>query len=105
MWTGAPRSQTAAFPYSPAAHHTDVTIKGKTNRQDSWISNQNTGLTWLEQCNMAFNETPLPGPKEIDRSVVKSTGCSFRGPEFNSQQPQGGSQSSIMGSDAFIWCA
>ena len=26
-----------------------------------------------------------------DGSVVKSTDCSFRGPEFNSQQPHGGS--------------
>jgi hypothetical protein len=25
-------------------------------------------------------------------------------PEFNSQQPHGGSQPPIMGSDAFFWC-
>jgi hypothetical protein len=31
--------------------------------------------------------------------VVKSTDCSSRGPEFNSQQPHGGSQPSLMGSD------
>ena len=31
---------------------------------------------------------------------VKSTGCSSRSPEFNSQWPHGGSQSSTMGSDA-----
>jgi hypothetical protein len=29
-------------------------------------------------------------------SVIKGTGCSFRGPEFNSQQPHGGSQLLIM---------
>jgi len=29
--------------------------------------------------------------------VVKSTDCSSRGPEFNSQQPHGGSQPSVMG--------
>jgi hypothetical protein len=28
--------------------------------------------------------------------VVKSTNCSSRGPEFNSQQPHGGSQPSVM---------
>jgi hypothetical protein len=39
-----------------------------------------------------------------DGSTVKSTDCSSRGPEFNSQQPHGGSQPSVMGSDAFIWC-
>jgi hypothetical protein len=35
-----------------------------------------------------------------DGSVVKSTGCSPRGPEFNSQQP------SVIGSviDALLWC-
>jgi len=33
----------------------------------------------------------------IDGSVVKS---SSRGPEFNSPQPLGGSQPSVMGSDA-----
>jgi hypothetical protein len=35
-----------------------------------------------------------------DGSVVKSTGCSSRGPEFNSQESHGGSQASVMGSDA-----
>jgi hypothetical protein len=39
-----------------------------------------------------------------DGSVVKSTGCSSRGPEFNSQQPHGGSLPFIMGSDALFWC-
>jgi hypothetical protein len=32
-----------------------------------------------------------------DGLVVKKTGCSSRGPEFNSQQPHGGSQPSVMG--------
>ncbi|MDS4065654.1 hypothetical protein, partial [Enterococcus faecalis] len=39
-----------------------------------------------------------------DGSVVKSTDCSSRGPEFNSQQPHGGSQPSVMRSDALFWC-
>jgi hypothetical protein len=34
---------------------------------------------------------------------VKSTDYISRGPEFNSQQPQGGSQPSSMGSDALFW--
>jgi hypothetical protein len=34
-----------------------------------------------------------------DGSEVKSTDCSSRGPEFNSQQPHDGSQPSVMGSD------
>jgi hypothetical protein len=39
-----------------------------------------------------------------DGSVIKSTGCSSRSPEFNSQQPRGGSQSSVIGSDILFWC-
>jgi hypothetical protein len=38
-------------------------------------------------------------------SEAKSTDCSPRGSEFNSQQPQGGSQPSAMGSDALFCCA
>jgi hypothetical protein len=37
-----------------------------------------------------------------DDSLVKSTDRSFRGPEFNSQQPQGGSQPYVMGSGALF---
>jgi hypothetical protein len=35
-------------------------------------------------------------------SAVRSTDCSSRGPEFNSQQPHGGSRPSAMGSDELI---
>jgi hypothetical protein len=35
---------------------------------------------------------------------VKSTDCSFEGPEFKSQQPHGGSQPSVMRSDTLFWC-
>ena len=37
--------------------------------------------------------------------MVKSTGCSSRGPKFNSQQPHGGSQPSVMRSGALFWPA
>jgi hypothetical protein len=37
--------------------------------------------------------------------VIKNTDCSSKGPEFISQHPHGGSQSSIMGSDALFWHA
>jgi hypothetical protein len=37
-----------------------------------------------------------------DGSAVKSTNCSSRGPEFNSQQPYGGSQPSVFGSEALF---
>jgi hypothetical protein len=38
-----------------------------------------------------------------DGLAVKSTICSSRGSEFNSQQPHGGPQPSVMGSDALFW--
>jgi hypothetical protein len=41
-------------------------------------------------------------PDYRDGSEVKSTGCFSRGPEFNSYHPQGGSQPSLMGFDAFF---
>ena len=34
----------------------------------------------------------------VSKNQEKSTDCSFRGPEFNSQEPHGGSQPSVMGS-------
>ena len=37
-----------------------------------------------------------------DCSVVKSTNCSSKGPEFKSQQPHGGSQPSVTRSDALF---
>ena len=37
--------------------------------------------------------------------MVKSAGCYSRGPEFNSQYPHGGSQSSIVECDALFWYA
>jgi len=33
-----------------------------------------------------------------DGSVVKNTDCSYKGPEFKSQQPHGDSQPSVIGS-------
>jgi hypothetical protein len=44
-------------------------------------------------------------PKGLERWLRgKSTDCSSRGPEFNCQQPHGGSQPSEMGFDALFWC-
>jgi hypothetical protein len=42
--------------------------------------------------------------KFMEGSVVKSTDCSSEGPEFKSQQPHGGSQPPVIGSDALFWC-
>jgi hypothetical protein len=39
-----------------------------------------------------------------ESSAVKSTDCSSRDSEFKSQHPHGGSQPSVMGSDALFWC-
>jgi hypothetical protein len=37
-----------------------------------------------------------------DGSVIKSTECSSKGPEFKSQEPHGGSQPLVMRSDALF---
>jgi hypothetical protein len=39
-----------------------------------------------------------------ESSVVRNTDCSSRGSEFNSQQPHGGSQPPVMGTNALFWC-
>jgi hypothetical protein len=39
-----------------------------------------------------------------DSLAVKNNDCSSGGPEFKSQQPHGGSQPSVMRSDALFWC-
>ena len=61
-------------------------------------------------CNHLAREIIAPlitfknSPGWRDGSAVKSTYCSSRGPEFKSQQPHGGSQPSVMRSDALFWC-
>ena len=49
-------------------------------------------------------EVKIPGRGWRDGSEVKSTDYSSRGPGFNSQQQHGGSQPSVMGSNALFWC-
>jgi len=56
----------------------------------AWVSLPRVGTIWFPD---------HPGGWR-DGSAVKSTDCSSRGPEFNSQQPHGGSQPSVMGTDA-----
>ena len=48
----------------------------------------------LKEGNMNIKIKRFFGGDRRDGSVVKSTDCSSRGPEFNSQQPHGGSQPS-----------
>jgi hypothetical protein len=55
---------------------------------------QNQGMSNWKNCILGWR----------DGSVVKSTDCSSKGPEFSSQQPHGGSQPSLMGSDALLCC-
>jgi hypothetical protein len=67
------------------AHTRIYRIKNKKRRRDSLLRKRET-QGWR------------------DDSAVKSTDCPSRSPEFKSQQPHGGSQPSIMGSDALFWC-
>jgi hypothetical protein len=56
------------------------------------------GSSWLKEVE------PLDPQGWRDGTVVTSTDCSSEGPEFNSQQLHGGSQPSVMRSDALFWC-
>jgi hypothetical protein len=42
---------------------------------------------------------------EMAQSLRAFIGCSSKSPEFNSQQPNGGSQPSVMESNSLFWCA
>jgi hypothetical protein len=64
------------------------------------LNKQTNKQTNKQQQQQSFENIPLWGWR--DGSVVKSTDCSSRGAEFNSQQPHGGSQPSVMGSDALF---
>jgi hypothetical protein len=58
---------------------------------------------FYEKCFVGVEEMTQKHGSWRDGSAVKSTICSSRGPEFNSQQPHGGSQPSVMGLDALFW--
>jgi hypothetical protein len=60
------------------------------------------GLNFLLSAEPVVLRSPIVGWR--DGSTVKSTDCSSEGPEFKSQQPHGGSQPSLMRSDALFWC-
>ena len=55
-----------------------------------------------EEFRVATVETTALGWR--DDSVVKNTDGSSRGPEFNFQQPHGGSQLPVMGLEVLFWC-
>jgi hypothetical protein len=44
------------------------------------------------------------GLERLAQWLRELTDCSSKGPEFNSQQPHGGSQPFVNGSDALFWC-
>jgi hypothetical protein len=58
-------------------------------------------MSWVQILSPKTNkQKEMPG--ELAQQL-RSTGCSSRGHEFNSQQPHGGSQPFVMGSDAPFW--
>jgi len=72
----------------------EVRVKGSEIKGYPWLHDELKGSfgTLFQRIKQAWR----------DGSAVKSTGCSSRGPEFNSQSPHGGSQPSILGSDALF---
>jgi hypothetical protein len=74
-----------------------------------WISEFEASLIYKVRSRTAraIHRNPVLKKKIIlgwrGGSAVKSTDCSSEGPEFKSQQPHGGSQPSVMRSDALFW--
>jgi hypothetical protein len=84
-----------------------------------WISEFEASLVYrvssrtarATQRNPVLNTTPNPNERLVRAGEMaqwlKSTDCSSRGPEFMSSVPSnhihGGSQPSVMGSDALFW--
>jgi hypothetical protein len=65
-----------------------------------WVPGQ-PGLYTEKPCH-THTQNEIEGWR--DGTAVKSTDCSSRSPEFNSQQPHGGSQPSVIRSDVLFWC-
>jgi hypothetical protein len=66
------------------------------------------GVLYAKVWNRTNSTLYNQGLEEMDRgwwdgSAVRSADCSSKGPEFTSQQPHGGSQPSVMKSDALFW--
>jgi hypothetical protein len=74
---------------------------GKTNKQ--------TNKIWIiYMVGSLYFETKVPSRAgEMTQWLIglrALAACFSRGPEFNSQQPHGDSQTSVMGPDALFWC-
>ena len=76
------------------------TLGGKERNDSYKLSLDFNTLPQLNKCNFKYLKSELGGCR--DGSAVKNTDCCSRGPGFSSQQPRGGSQPSVMGSDALF---
>jgi hypothetical protein len=64
-------------------------------------SKQHTGSVSKWEVGVHIESYPRAGEMA---QWVRAPDCSSKGPEFKSQQPHGGSQPSLMRSDALFWC-
>jgi hypothetical protein len=87
---------------------------GSLSLRSAWSTEKNP---WLHREKMSHSPTPTPQKRLFlyvkkcrlwdwsDGSAVKSNDYSSRTPEFNSQQPHGGSsQSPVVQVNAIFWC-
>jgi hypothetical protein len=63
---------------------------------------QNSHVYKIKICE-ALRKEQIWGAGEMAQ-WVRAPDCSSEGPKFKSQQPHGGSQPSVMRSDALFWC-
>jgi hypothetical protein len=83
-------------PESSAVHATTIPILGRLRQGDQEFK-AGMGHT-VRTCHKKIREGGWR-----DGSEGKSTDCSSKGPVFKFQQPHGGSQTSVMKSDALFW--
>jgi hypothetical protein len=69
-----------------------------------WISEFEASLVYTVPGQPGLHRPVSKKKKKSKNKQTKRALTSSRGPEFNSQQPLGGSQPSVMGSDALFWC-
>jgi hypothetical protein len=108
---GAAKTPLSPYLARPSPHRTyslSLSLFYKHISQDVrlWVGHLlDTGLLDYPLHSILGDFRKSRGAGEMAQWLRALAACSSRGPEFNSQQPHGGSQPSVMGSDALFWCA
>jgi hypothetical protein len=119
-WGGRSRRISGAWPDSPTCLANSKLLRKPLTKQggSTWKITSKSTLAFIDTCAQVHTHTHThthpytlsEGFQDIIKGSIQAwkdssaVDCSYRGPELNSQQPHGGSQPSVMGSDALFWC-